>query len=215
MHPASFDAAPSRCSRENPRARAGRERASTKASTAGRQPGLRYATHTKGGRHEDRTRLPAAHRHPHRGPVDPGRDRLRQVARPAHGGELQGSADVAAAALGRPRQPRARQRGRELRAVRRGRAGRQRGRLLDTDDAGLRRRVLLRSPRPRHRPHQRHRPAEGADDPVHDRLDRVPRLCHRRAGPGRCDVPTSGLAPRKHSVTLEKQLGQSEPRSRA
>ena len=171
-----------RCSRENPRAASGRERAAHEGFDSRRRRD--YATPPSTREVSMKTELvylllTAILTGVLWIPVVIGYVKSRG---PLTRRELQGRADVAAAAVGQPRQPRARQRGRELRAVRRGRAGRQRCRHLDADHRGLRRGLLLRAPRPRHRPHQRHRPAQGAHDPVHDRLDRLPHLRHRRAG---------------------------------
>src|SRR5436190_1633371 len=98
----------------------------------------------------------------------------------AHRRELQGGADVAAAGVGEPRQSGARERGRELRAVCRGRADRERRRDLDVGHGGLRRGLFLGASRPRDRAHQWHRPAQGAHHPLHDRLDRVHHVRDRR-----------------------------------
>ena len=195
-----------RCSRENPRAARATPR---DASTGAGRTTLRH--HSTGRSHEDRARLPVAHRHPHRGAVDPGRDRLRQDARPAHRRELQGRADVAAAVVGEPRQPGARERGRELRAVRRGRAGRER-RGISTSVTVACAAVYFYA-----------RLAHATCTSAAPACSRRARSCSRSPGSRssrtrsscwqRCDDPTSGLAG-THSVTLEKQLEQSDQGAR-
>ena len=155
--------------------------------------------------------LSPAHRHPHRSPLDPGRDRLRDDARRCSTDEAYKVAPTSPLPPWvEPRQPGARQRGRELRAVRSGGADRAR-----------RRQSRRRSPWPAQPsismpaacacrgPHQ---PASACS--------RRGRSCSRSPGSlsspmpssswaGRCDDPTSGLA-REHILLHWKNSSASE-----